>query len=66
MDHKVVVITTGGTIAMLHDAATGGATPALNGSELVDGVRGLGQVCPLEVCEFSNLPSPAMTPGPHV
>lgn len=62
MDHKVVVITTGGTIAMLHDAATGGATPALNGSELVDGVRGLGQVCPLEVCEFSNLPSPAMTP----
>ena len=62
MSGKVLVITTGGTIAMLHDAAGGGAAPARNGNELVDGVRGLERVCPLEVHEFANLPSPAMTP----
>ena len=62
MPGNVLVITTGGTIAMLHDAAGGGAAPARSGNELVDGVRGLERVCPLEVREFANLPSPAMTP----
>lgn len=61
-EKKVVVISTGGTIAMKYDAKARGAVPAVTGAELVNAVPPLRDVCPLEVVEFSNIPSPHMTP----
>lgn len=63
IEKKVVVITTGGTIAMKYDPIAGGAVPAVTGEELVKAVPPLGDICPLEVVEFSNIPSPHMTPA---
>lgn len=62
-EKKVVVVSTGGTIAMKYDPKTGGAVPAVSGAELVKAVPPLGDVCPLEVVEFSNIPSSHMTPA---
>lgn len=62
MSKKVVVLTTGGTIAMKFDPEKG-VVPAVSGQDLVDAVPGLGDVCAVEVREFSNIPSPHMTPG---
>ncbi len=60
---KVVVVSTGGTIAMRYDPKAGGAVPAITGAELVKAVPSLGGVCPLEVVEFSNMPGSHMTPS---
>jgi len=59
---KVVVVATGGTIAMRYDPVRNGVFPAVTGSELVEAVPPLAAVCPVEVVEFSNIPSPHMTP----
>ena len=40
---KVVIITTGGTIAMQHDSVTGAAVPAVSGADLVRAIPGLGR-----------------------
>ena len=62
MDNKkVIVLTTGGTIAMKLDPAHG-IVPAVSGEDLVASVPGLREACPIEVTEFSNIPSPHMTP----
>lgn len=58
---KIVIVTTGGTIAMRLDPELG-VVPAVNGAELVAAVPGLGEY-KIEVVEFSNIPSPHMTPG---
>ncbi|MDL2210493.1 asparaginase [Desulfovibrio sp. OttesenSCG-928-O18] len=63
MSGKVVVFTTGGTIAMRFDPERGGAVPAVSGEELLAAVPPLAEVCPVEVREFSNIPSPHMTPA---
>ena len=39
---KVVIISTGGTIAMQHDSVTGAAVPAVSGADLVRAIPGLG------------------------
>ncbi len=62
LDKKVVVITTGGTIAMRYDESTDGLVPAISGEELMDAVHGLKDICTVEVIEFSNIPSPHVTP----
>lgn len=62
MNGKVVVFTTGGTIAMRYDPKIGGTVPAVSGPELIEAVPPLADVCPVEVREFSNIPSPHMTP----
>ena len=62
MHGKVVVFTTGGTIAMRYDPEIGGTVPAVSGPELIEAVPPLAGVCPVEVREFSNIPSPHMTP----
>ncbi|NLC12270.1 MAG: asparaginase [Firmicutes bacterium] len=59
---KVVVVSTGGTIAMRYDPERESVLPALTGSELVEAVPPLADVCPLELVEFSNTPSPYITP----
>jgi L-asparaginase len=60
---KVIVITTGGTIAMKHDPATNGLIPAVSGEDLVEAVPALKDTARIEVVEFSNIPSGYMTPA---
>lgn len=61
MPDAVLVLTTGGTIAMKADSNRG-VIPAVSGQDLIESVPGLAAVCPLKVREFSNIPSPHMTP----
>ncbi len=63
MPDTLVIITTGGTIAMCQDASCGGAVPALNGRELCAAVPQLEKAGCVEVLEFANIPSPHMTPA---
>ncbi len=62
MSGKVVIFTTGGTIAMCHDPEKGGVVPAVSGPELIAAVPPLAQLCSMDVREFSNIPSGHMTP----
>ncbi len=59
---RVVVITTGGTIASKPDPVTGGVVPTLSGDELVAAVPGLGNVADVEVQPYSNVLGPALVP----
>jgi L-asparaginase/Glu-tRNA(Gln) amidotransferase subunit D len=58
---KILVITTGGTIAMKKDRETGGLMPAVSGKDLAAAVPGLAHYADLDVLEFSNKPSGWMT-----
>ena len=59
---KVVVLTTGGTIASKYDAAKGGLVNALSGTQLVEAVPELNKIARIEVEQISNIPSDDMTP----
>ncbi|MDB4907243.1 MAG: Asparaginase/glutaminase [Gemmatimonadetes bacterium] len=59
----IVLIFTGGTISMRHDAAKGGAVPALAGRDIMALVPGLERIAELEVDDFGSYPGPHMT-GP--
>ena len=59
---KIAVITTGGTIAMKYDVKQGGYIPAVSGRELIDNLPQIKSLCEVELFEFSNIPSSAMTP----
>lgn len=59
---KVVVFSTGGTIAMKMVPGKG-VVPACSGADLVEAVPGLASVADIEVREFSNIPSCQMTPA---
>ncbi|MCI5850870.1 MAG: asparaginase domain-containing protein [Sutterellaceae bacterium] len=52
---KVIVFTTGGTIAMKYDEEKGGLVPAVSGEDLAAAVPGLSEVTEVEVREFSGL-----------
>lgn len=58
---KIIIITTGGTIAMKKDEVTGALVPALSGEALIDTVPGIDDGAHIEVREFSNIPSEYMT-----
>lgn len=62
IERKVVIVATGGTIAMKYDEASQGLVPACTGEDLAAAVPGLGGIAPLEFIQFSNIASPAMTP----
>ena len=59
---KVVVFTTGGTIAMKYDEKQGGLVPAVSGEDLAKAVPGLDKLAEIEVREFSNVASCNMSP----
>jgi len=59
---KVVVVTTGGTIAEKDSPKTGGAVPAVTGQALVKAVPGLDHLADIHVVPFSNIDSSHMTP----
>jgi L-asparaginase len=57
----IVLVFTGGTISMRHDAAAGGAIPALAGRDILELVPQLRDIAPLEIDEFGAYPGPHMT-----
>ncbi|HXT15518.1 MAG TPA: asparaginase [Gemmatimonadaceae bacterium] len=57
----IVLLFTGGTISMRHDAGVGGAVPALRGPDLVALVPGLADIADLEVDDWGAFPGPHMT-----
>ncbi|MCK5783789.1 MAG: asparaginase, partial [Desulfobacterales bacterium] len=59
---KVVVVTTGGTVAMKYDKASGGVVPAVSGKDLMAAVPGLEKIAAVETVEFCNIDSSQMTP----
>lgn len=46
---KVVVMTTGGTIAMKYDPVTQGLIPAVSGDDLIEAVPALREIAEVEV-----------------
>lgn len=62
MKNKVLVIFTGGTIAMKVDEDAGGAVPELESSELMKMVGEINKFADIETLDFCNIPSPHMTP----
>ena len=61
MSGTVVILTTGGTIAMRFDPKKGGAVPAVSGKELLEAVPFLAEYS-VEMQEFANIPSFNLTP----
>ena len=59
---KIIVFTTGGTIAMKFDPKVNGLVPAVSGEDLTAAVHGLSELADITVREFCNVASPAMTP----
>jgi L-asparaginase len=57
----IVLLFTGGTISMRHDAALGGAVPALTGREILAATRGIEEVADVESEEWGAFPGPHMT-----
>lgn len=62
MTNKVLVIFTGGTIAMKIDPDLHAAIPALNADEIISTVTNIKNYAEIEVLNFCNLPSPHITP----
>ncbi len=60
--NTVVFFFTGGTISMQHDAARGGAVPALSGEEILSHDPALSSLATIEVVNFARLAGPQMTP----
>ena len=60
---KVIVITTGGTIAMKYDEEKQGLVPAVSGDDLIEAVPGLKHIAQVEVVEYANVPSGHVTPA---
>jgi L-asparaginase len=57
----IVLLFTGGTISMKHDAALGGAVPSLTGDEIVRLTPGIDAAAEIEVDEWGRFPGPHMT-----
>jgi len=57
----IVILFTGGTIAMRNDPAAGGATPALTAAEIMHATRGLEGHVEVETEEWGHFPGPHMT-----
>lgn len=57
----IVILFTGGTIAMRNDPVAGGATPALTAAEIMQATRGLEGRVEVETEEWGHFPGPHMT-----
>ncbi len=58
---KVLIVTTGGTIAMSSSLEGGGVVPKLSGEELVNLIPEIKEIADIDLVEFANIPSPSMT-----
>jgi len=59
---KIIIIFTGGTIAMRIDEKTNAAVPAINGEQILQMTPGISTIAEIEFLNFSNIPGPHMTP----
>jgi L-asparaginase len=59
---RLLVFTTGGTIASKYHKALGGYTTMVDGADLVAAVPGLGELAIVEVVELANVSSTYLTP----
>jgi len=57
----IVLLFTGGTISMRHDAAVGGAVPSLTGRDILAMAPGIDRLAELEVDDWGAHPGPHMT-----
>jgi L-asparaginase len=57
----IVLLFTGGTISMRHDATVGGAVPSLTGHDILAMAPGLDRLAALEVDDWGSFPGPHMT-----
>ncbi len=60
---KIVMIFTGGTISMKIDEGNHSVVPALNANEIVSNLFNSDLYRDLEIIEFSEVPSPSITPS---
>ncbi|HAA86045.1 MAG TPA: L-asparaginase [Kosmotogaceae bacterium] len=60
---KIVIVTTGGTIAMVRDPVTGSSVPATTTHRHLIHVEQLHAIAETEHYDFSNIPSPHMSPN---
>ena len=63
MKNKVLMIFTGGTIAMKVDENIDAAVPGVESNELVNMVKDVNSLTDIETIDFANIPSPHMTPN---
>lgn len=63
LSHKVLVIFTGGTIAMKIDPDIHAAIPSLNADDIISTITNIKNYADIEVFNFCNLPSPHITPS---
>lgn len=57
----IVLLFTGGTISMRHDATAGGAVPSLSAREIMSATRGIEDVAEMEIEEWGAHPGPHMS-----
>ena len=57
----IVLLFTGGTISMKHDASKGGAVPSVSSEEIIAATRGLGDIADIEADPWGMFPGPHMT-----
>jgi L-asparaginase len=57
----IVLLFTGGTISMRHDATVGGAVPSLRGADILALVPGVDQIADIEIDDWAACPGPHMT-----
>ena len=57
----IVIVFTGGTISMRHDAAAGGAVPSLKGRDILELAPGIDKLAQLEADDWGSYPGPHMT-----
>jgi L-asparaginase len=57
----IVLLFTGGTISMRHDATLGGAVPALSGRDILAATPGVERIAKVEIDDFGAYPGPHMT-----
>jgi L-asparaginase len=57
----IVLLFTGGTISMRHDASVGGAVPSLTGHDILAMAPGIDRLASLEVDDWGSFPGPHMT-----
>lgn len=59
---KIIIIFTGGTIAMKNDAVTNAAVPAMTGEDILKMTPGIETIADIHFLDFSMIPGPHMTP----
>jgi L-asparaginase len=57
----IVLLFTGGTISMKHDAVAGGAVPTLRGKDILALAPGIAEIAELEIDDWAAHPGPHMT-----